>query len=87
MSKKERNKCKKIFDSGKVILLVRHQFSQAFTYPTWFDLMDFIEESMVIFKDPDHSALSGLYYCNDTYIDDETGEKVDFVEVTFSLDS
>jgi len=86
IDKKERNECRKEFKKDIAFLFMRHHFSRAYYYPDLFDIMDFVEESMILCKDPDHSAVSGVHFLYDTYIDKD-GKEIEFAQVTFSLDS
>ena len=86
ITKKERNECRQMFKKDLPFLFARLQFSRVYYYPDLFDIMDFVEESMIVCKDPDHAAVSGVHFLYDTYIEKD-GKETEFVQVTFSLDS
>jgi hypothetical protein len=81
----DRDRYRRMFKKDIAFLFVRGQFQKVYWYPTLDDVLDFIEESAILFKDPDHMGLAGIDFTKDEF--EEDGKIVEFYMVTFSLDS
>ena len=80
-----RTRYKKMFKKDIAFLFVRDFVEQVYWYPTLDDVVDFIETSAILLKDPDHTGLGDIYFSKESY--EESGKIIQYCMVTFSLDS
>ena len=80
-----RAKYKKMFKKDIAFLFVRDFVEEVYWYPTLDDIVDFLETSAILLKDPDHTGLGDIYFSKENY--EENGETINYYVVTFSLDS
>jgi hypothetical protein len=81
----EREKYKRMFKKDVPFLFVRDFVEEVYWYPTLDDVIDFVEMSAILLKDPDHCGLADIRFSKEKHDDD--GKITDFYMVTFSLDS
>jgi len=81
----EREKYKRMFKKEIPFLFVRDFIEEVYWYPTLDDVIDFVEMSAILLKDPDHCGLADIRFSKEKHEDD--GKITDFYMVTFSLDS
>ena len=81
----EREKYKKMFKKEMPFLFVRDFVEEVYWYPTLDDVVDFLERTAILLKDPDHCGLGDIRFSKEKH--EEDGEITDFYMVTFSLDS
>ena len=81
----EREKYKKMFKKEMPFLFVRDFVEEVYWYPTLDDVVDFLERTAILLKDPDHCGLGDIRFSKE--IHEEDGEITDLYMVTFSLDS
>jgi hypothetical protein len=81
----EREKYKKMFKKEMPFLFVRDFVEEVYWYPTLDDVVDFLERTAILLKDPDHCGLGDIRFSKEKH--EEDGEITNFYMVTFSLDS
>lgn len=82
----QRKKYKSMFKKDLPFLFLRGPVDKLVWYPTLDDIVDFLEETAVLFKDPDHVGLTDIEFAKDNFVEDD-GKIIDFYWVTFNLDS
>ena len=81
----EREKYKRMFKKEVPFLFVRDFVEEVYWYPTLDDVVDFLERTVILLKDPDHCGLGDIRFSKEKH--EDNGEITNFYMVTFSLDS
>jgi hypothetical protein len=86
LTSKDRAKYKRMFRKEIPFLFVRDFVEEVYWYPTLDDVVDFLEMSAILLKNPDHCGLGDIRFSKEKTKPDN-GEITEFYMVTFSLDS
>ena len=82
----QRRQYKSMFKKELPFMLMRGPMDKVLWYPTLDDVVDFVEESAIVFKDPDHVGLTEIQFSKEKFLEKD-GTEVHFYIVTFNLDS
>ena len=82
----QRKRYKSMFKKELPFMFMRGPLEKVVWYPTLDDVVDFVEESAILFKDPDHVGLTEIQFSKEKFLEKD-GTEVHFYIVTFSLDS
>jgi hypothetical protein len=74
-----------MFKKDMAFAFVRDFVQEIYWNPTLDDIIDFLETTAILLKDPDHCGLADIHFLKDQY--DDNGNNIDYYVVTFSLDS